>query len=94
MYNVQEQEDYVSALSPQMISNTNKAKLLEKVYPEALIDEIDIDDIRDFLSVFTLDRCKVVLLGKELLKDSCQVPLPEQIIRTNQIEENKPPFPL
>ena len=44
-----------------MISTKNISKIIEDVYPEALIDKIDVDDIKKILSKFTIDNCKVVL---------------------------------
>ena len=36
---------------------------MEDVYAEAIIEKIDIPDIRDILEQFTLEHCKVVLMG-------------------------------
>ena len=52
-----------------MIYTQDPAKIIEQVYSEAIIENIDIQDIRDLLSEFTLDSCKVVLIVSKLFKE-------------------------
>lgn len=40
--------------------------ILKEVYNEAIIEELDVADIRAYLADFTLEKCKVVLCGNEL----------------------------
>ena len=60
----------------------NMSKLLEQVYPESIIDKIDVADIRRILTSFSLENCKVVLQLKNLFEDDGKdhpVGLPEKI---------------
>ena len=55
-------------------------KLLEQVYNEPIIEKVDLVDIKDILGQFTIEKCKVILLGNDLLKeDKSKVKLPEAI---------------
>ncbi len=66
MYRVMEQEDFVVSLSHILLSTHNKTKLLKDVNPEAIIESIDVVNIKALLGEFTLEKCKVVIVGGEL----------------------------
>ena len=76
MYNAPEPENIVDSLSRAMTTSNVRNKILENIYPEAIIDHIDIEDIKKLLAEFTLDKCKVLILGKRLLDGSCPVEFP------------------
>ena len=82
IYNVPEGEGQVQNLSSKMIYNQgfrDQSRLLEQVYSEALFESIDLEDIKETLSQFTLEKCKVVLMAQSLLGDDCKVKLPEKV---------------
>ena len=66
--------------------NRDNTNIIQEVYPEAVIDSIDTEDIRDLLAQFTLDKCKLVLMAPGLLTEQCNVELPKAI-SVQKVEE-------
>ena len=61
--------------------------ILKEVYNEAIIEELDVADIRAYLADFTLEKCKVVLCGNELFdQNKYSVKLTEPI---SQLKKDK-----
>ena len=79
LYRSVDPEESVCTLANRMLITSNPGKILEEIYGEAIIETIDVQDIRDFLGEFTIDKVKVVLLGNQLLDDTSSVQLPECI---------------
>ena len=61
-----------------MIFSRRPEKILEQVYPEAIIKDVDNKDIKQMMEEFTLSKCKIVLNGNNLL-DAKEIGLPDPI---------------
>ena len=79
MYTPFEDEEHIGQLSARMQQNRDRSKLLEEVYPEAIIKEIDVKDIRSILNLFTYESCKLVLIGNSMFCNDSRVPLTEPL---------------
>ena len=67
-YKVPDQMDNVCELATQIIFSDDISKILRSSYSETLIDQIEIDEIREIASKMTYESCKVVLSGKNAIK--------------------------
>ena len=54
------------------------SKILENVYADPIIEKIDIEDIKSMLDGFTIEKCKVFLMGNSILQPECKI-LPKAI---------------
>ena len=70
-----------------MVYSLNPEKILEQIYPESIMEDIHVEDIKEILSQFTIEKCKVVLMSKDLfgLKQG-EIELPK-LIRRNPLPE-------
>ena len=57
-------------LSQAMIHSLDPSNIIKQVYGETVIESVDIEDIKSILAEMTLEKCKLVFLGNDLLKNS------------------------
>ena len=50
-----------------MLSLPDKTKILEEVYEDPIINEIDYDHIRELLSELSYENAKITLVGNKVL---------------------------
>ena len=65
MYREIEPDEFVQDLSSNMLWCYDKKKLLKEACPEAVIEDLDVSEIRNFLSEFVLEKCKIVLIDSK-----------------------------
>ena len=53
-----------------MIHAQNPAKILKNIYSVPVIEEIDVAHIKSILKEFTYEKCKIVLVGNDVLTNS------------------------
>ena len=67
-----------------MLTMKDQSKILEEVYPETLIKCIDYLHIKSLLEDFSYEKCKIALIGNDILtRDDVYLP--------NVFEERKEP---
>lgn len=60
--------DHVCDLANEMFFTRDLTKLLKEVYSDVVVDDVEIPYIVNLLSEMTLERAKIVISAKDLLK--------------------------
>ena len=52
-----------------MLNIQNPNKLLKRVPAMPVVEEYDVEDIRKYLGEFSYEKCKIVMMGKDILSN-------------------------
>ncbi|CDW88765.1 a-pheromone processing metallopeptidase ste23 [Stylonychia lemnae] len=66
-YKIPDATDSVCELANEMIFSDDHSQILKDTYSGIIVQKIDLKHIVDFLKQMTLDSCKIVMSGKNLL---------------------------
>ena len=81
IYKIPDPEEQTTALGQAMVHAIDLKNLVKDAQEETIFDEIDLDDIKQFVTEFSYERCYVILQGNDLLTRK-DIELPSALSKT------------